>query len=334
MIDATTLDRIRMANPLADVLRRDYGVELKRDGAGRWKGLCSFHTEKSPSFTVFEKDNTYHCFGCGERGDVFTFAMKRDGLSFPQAVEKFAWRGGVAMEGAGVVGSEVQEVAPRSKPVLPSMRPGTAVELETLAKLRNLSVEGLHLAVERGLLGFGSVRGHAAWLVTDASRWNCQARRLDGGLWDHLEKPVKAYTLPGCRASWPIGITEMKGFPVIALVEGGPDLLGAFHFAWAEGREREVAPVCLTGAANRIPDDALPCFAGKRIRIFPHLDEAGSKAARQWTDQLQAVAQEVDCFDLSGIPTAASGRVKDLNDLCNLDADTFETDRELWSVFP
>ena len=53
-------------------------------------GLCPFHGEKTPSFNVSEERGFFHCFGCGEHGDVFGFVMKTEGLSFPEAVEKLA----------------------------------------------------------------------------------------------------------------------------------------------------------------------------------------------------------------------------------------------------
>ncbi len=61
--------------------------------------LCPFHAENSPSFTVFKETQHFHCFGCGETGDVFTWLMKRDGLSFREAMEVLGERAGVTLEG-------------------------------------------------------------------------------------------------------------------------------------------------------------------------------------------------------------------------------------------
>lgn len=90
----------------------------------------------------------------------------------------------------------------------------------------------------------------------------------------------------------------------------------------------------MLGASQRIHESALPHFTVKRVRIYPHLDDAGRKAAERWTAQLESVNAVVDCYDLSGIPTVSGGRVADLNVLSSLDADTFESDRELCSVLP
>src|SRR5690606_14454888 len=64
-------------------------VRLQRKGR-EFQGLCPFHNEKTPSFTVNDDKGFYHCFGCGAHGDVITFAMNTEALSFPEAVEKLA----------------------------------------------------------------------------------------------------------------------------------------------------------------------------------------------------------------------------------------------------
>lgn len=71
----------------------DY-VPLKKAGSN-YKGLCPFHGEKTPSFSVSQERQTFHCFGCGKGGDVFSFLMELEGLSFPEALEQLAARAGV-----------------------------------------------------------------------------------------------------------------------------------------------------------------------------------------------------------------------------------------------
>ncbi|MGI5816875.1 MAG: DNA primase [Armatimonadota bacterium] len=78
-------------------------VRLERSGQ-RFKGLCPFHQEKTPSFTVDPERGFYHCFGCGEGGDIFSFVMKRDGLSFPEALRQLARRAGVQIESDPMAG--------------------------------------------------------------------------------------------------------------------------------------------------------------------------------------------------------------------------------------
>jgi DNA primase len=71
-------------------------VPLKRVGRNL-KGLCPFHREKTPSFYVNDEKQIYHCFGCGEGGDIFRFVMKFDGVGFSEAVRQLASRAGVAL---------------------------------------------------------------------------------------------------------------------------------------------------------------------------------------------------------------------------------------------
>jgi DNA primase len=62
-------------------------VALKKRGVN-WMGCCPFHQDKTPSFSVNAKKNFYNCFGCGEGGDVYTFLMEIEGLSFPASVRR------------------------------------------------------------------------------------------------------------------------------------------------------------------------------------------------------------------------------------------------------
>lgn len=72
------------------------GVQLKKAGSS-YIGLCPFHNEKTPSFSVSPRRGIFKCFGCGEGGDVIRFVMKRDGLAFHDAVKKLAERAGIAL---------------------------------------------------------------------------------------------------------------------------------------------------------------------------------------------------------------------------------------------
>ena len=89
------LDEIRAA---AAASARSWARKVALKRAGReFKGLSPFKMEKTPSFTVNDQKGFYHCFATGEHGDIFTFLMKTDGLSFPEAVERLAEEAGVPM---------------------------------------------------------------------------------------------------------------------------------------------------------------------------------------------------------------------------------------------
>jgi len=87
-IKRSDIDEVRARINIADVVG-DY-VTLKSAGVGSMKGLCPFHDERSPSFHVRPQAGFYHCFGCGEGGDVFTFLQKMDHMSFQESIERLA----------------------------------------------------------------------------------------------------------------------------------------------------------------------------------------------------------------------------------------------------
>ncbi|KAA9110481.1 DNA primase [Microbacterium rhizomatis] len=102
------VDEVKSRTNIADIIGER--VALKSAGVGSLKGLCPFHDERSPSFTVRPQVGFYHCFGCGESGDVYSFLRNLDHLSFTEAVERLAARigftlhyedGGPAPETAG-----------------------------------------------------------------------------------------------------------------------------------------------------------------------------------------------------------------------------------------
>lgn len=89
-IRQSDIEEVKARTNLADIVG-DY-VSLKSAGVGSLKGLCPFHDERSPSFHVRPQVGMYHCFGCGESGDVYSFLQKMDHVTFAEAVERLAGR--------------------------------------------------------------------------------------------------------------------------------------------------------------------------------------------------------------------------------------------------
>ena len=88
------IEEIKYRNKIEDVIS-SY-VNLKRAGSN-YQGVCPFHSEKTPSFTVFPNTETFHCFGCGAGGDVISFIMRAENLEYPGAIEFLAKRAGLQM---------------------------------------------------------------------------------------------------------------------------------------------------------------------------------------------------------------------------------------------
>ncbi len=94
MISKDVIDEILMRNDIESLIG-GY-VSLKRAGSNL-KGLCPFHSEKTPSFTVYPNDNSFYCFGCGVGGDAITFIKKMEHLDYPDAIEFLAKRAGITI---------------------------------------------------------------------------------------------------------------------------------------------------------------------------------------------------------------------------------------------
>ena len=95
LISPESVERVKQAADIVEVISAH--TDLRRQGA-RWVGLCPFHEERTPSFSVDAQEKLYHCFGCGVGGDVIKFVEEKDGLGFAEAVETLADRYGVELE--------------------------------------------------------------------------------------------------------------------------------------------------------------------------------------------------------------------------------------------
>jgi hypothetical protein len=345
---------IKAALPIVEEFQRD-GHELRR-ARSQFVCLCPFHEERTPSCYVSPDTGRFKCFGaCAAGGTVIDYHALKRGISAADAIKELAARLQLpALAGTSNDQRPLPKVSPsplpRPLPRLPDLHVGTAIELNTLAVSRNISHEAVSLARDRELVHFCDLNDGPellrAWVLTDRTRRNAQARRLDGDRWHHQwnadakdwllvepehRKKVRGFT--NNQASWPVGIEEAGPFHKIAIVEG-VDLLAAFHFLLAEERKDRVAPVAILGASNRIPEDALALFAGKRVRIFPHVDQnhAGLNAAANWEAQLRPIVERIDAFDFAGLVQSGGADVKDLNDLTNIDPDCFDAERAVWSL--
>jgi DNA primase len=95
LISEESLERVKQAVDIVEVISAH--TDLRRQGA-RWVGLCPFHEERTPSFSVDAQEKLYHCFGCGVGGDTIKFVEEKEGLGFADAVELLAERYGVELQ--------------------------------------------------------------------------------------------------------------------------------------------------------------------------------------------------------------------------------------------
>jgi hypothetical protein len=267
------------------------------------------------------KAGLWHDFATAEGGNFVKLLCASRGLTAAEAVREVELTFGVSLtindNGSNKYQStNSKEVSNRPK-TTNTLKLGRLLEcsnedLAQLSRVRAIPIEGLRLAVERKVLWIydNSSRGRC-WLATDDARRNAIYRRLDGRPFEDGKKSLCVWQ---AEANWPIGIMQAASYPAIALCEGAPDFLAAFYLAWAGGIEQLVAPVCMTGAACQIHEDALLLFRGKRVRIFAHADAAGRQAAVKWAVQLGQVQAEADAFGFMGLVQADGQPVNDLND--------------------
>ncbi|MGH6736647.1 MAG: DNA primase [Methyloceanibacter sp.] len=138
------LDEIRGRLPVSQVVSRR--VPLKRAGR-EWKGLSPFNREKTPSFTVNDQKGFYHCFSSGKHGDIFTFLMETEGLSFPEAVERLAGEAGLPL--------------PKPDPQYERVAKERLSLLDALEAAAKLFEEALQSAAGREALTYAEGRGLA-----------------------------------------------------------------------------------------------------------------------------------------------------------------------------
>jgi hypothetical protein len=314
-------------------------------GAPKPGRRCSspFYYDNNPDFFISRDGSWFVDHGEPDhKGDIISFEMLASGCTRSGAIHKLRQLASLPENGARSFPINARSQPRRyqdSRPLQPMtldfLERGSTDDLKRLADLRCLAGEALEIAAAAGALWFATLKGSRAWVVTDRTRYVAEARRLDGRLWEHINK--KSWTLPGGsegRKRWPLGILEAnEGGKALALVEGSADYVAAFHWIWAEAR-RDVVPVGILGAALSIHPVALRLFAKKRVRIFPHYDAGrlnGFDAARRWAAQLRRVGAVVDCFDFTGLVRSDGQTVCDLNDLCSV---TFPGGDQIRGILP
>jgi DNA primase len=183
------VSEIRDRSSILEVVS-DY-VTLKKTGKN-YKGLCPFHSEKTPSFMVNEEKQIFHCFGCGEGGDVFTFLMKAGHFSFPQAVEELAKRYGVKLPARELSATQKKEMAKRE--VLFQINQIASEYFQDLLTKRREGEEGRRYLFQRGI-SQDVIAEHGLGYSTD--RWD--------GLVQHLQEKKVSLEL-----AWELGLIFPK----------------------------------------------------------------------------------------------------------------------------
>lgn len=189
-------------------------VSLKR--AGRTlKGLCPFHSEKTPSFHVDEAKGFYHCFGCSAGGDVFRFVMQLEAATFPEAVRLLAARAGLAVP-ARTAPSPADELRERVFAINAAAQEVFAAELASSSKGGNDAAEALAYLERRGI-GKEIVSSFGLGWAPDS--WSFLAGRL-AGRFEERELLASGLLVPSDRGKSPYDrFRKRVTFPIRAVSE-------------------------------------------------------------------------------------------------------------------
>ncbi len=164
------VDRVRSATDIVDLVS-EY-VSLKKAGAN-YLGLCPFHNEKTPSFTVSPSKQIYHCFGCGAGGDAVGFLIRHDNYTFPEAVRRLADRAGIEIPETG-------QTAGRDRGELEAIIRANEAAAAYFGRALRESTEGEKARRYLDGRGFGMEQAEAFSLGYSMPSWD--------GLLKHLEK--------------------------------------------------------------------------------------------------------------------------------------------------
>ena len=260
-------------------------VALRRAGAGSLKGLCPFHDEKSPSFTVRPSHGTFHCFGCGASGDAVAFVMQQEMIGFVEAVERLADRAGFRLTYTGGGASVQRDRGTRSR------------LLEANRRAAEFYTEQLHTPEAKPGVEFLLTRGFDA---AAAAQFGCGW--APGG-WDTLTKHLLA-----------------AGFSLDELIKGGLSKEGRrgpidrFHrrLLWPI---RDLGGDVVGFGARRILDDDgieakylntsdTPVY--RKTSVLFGLDLAKREIAKRRQVVVVEGYTDVMAMHLAGVPTAVA----------------------------
>jgi len=245
-------------------------VSLKKAGKN-FKGLCPFHSEKTPSFMVNEEKQIFHCFGCGEGGDVITFLMKVGHFSFPQSVEELAHRYGVKLPRRELSPGQKKEVV--KKDILFQINQRASEYFHDLLLRRKEGEEGRKYLSRRG------VREEII-----------QEHRLGYSLdrWDGLVQHLREKKIP-LELAWELGLIFPKK------KEGWYDAFrGRILFPIFDLHHRVV------GFGGRVIRDGQPKYLNSPDSIIYHKGEIlyGLHVAKRYVQEKDQVLLVEGYFDL------------------------------------
>jgi len=260
-------------------------VTLKPAGVGSLKGLCPFHDERTPSFHVRPPVNLWHCFGCGEGGDVISFVQKIDGLGFTEAVEMLAGRVGVQLRYEDGGPTRPGEEPGRRQRLVEAHRHAAAFYAEQL--LTPAAAIGRQFLAERG---FDRAAAEQFGVGYAPQGWDALLRHLRGKGFTEAELTASGLMSQGQRGLY----DRFRGRLVWPIRDVTGDVVG---FGARRLHEDDNGPKYLNS-----PETALY----KKAQVLYGIDLAKREIAKRKQVVVVEGYTDVMAAHLSGVPTAVA----------------------------
>ncbi len=313
------VSQVREAADIVEVVGEQ--VRLKKRGK-RWEGLCPFHEEKTPSFSVDAEHGLYYCFGCHQGGDVFKFVMQSENLNFPEAVERLGRRYGVQLPPRSPEARQRREAGDRLRTLLEEAQRFFTDSLD--------AAEGSEARSElerRGFpretwvdFGFGYAPDEWRRLLDHMTRRHPQGALIEAGLAVQPESGTAPYDRFRSRLTFPIraGDGRLIAFGGRQLGDGEPKYLNSPESSIFRKRS---TLFCLDRARRAIADSArvlvvegyFDCLSLHRVGIHDVVATLGtaltSDHARLLKRRLGPDGTALMCYDAdnAGRRAAATG---------------------------
>jgi putative DNA primase/helicase len=275
-------DALAQRHPIATVVARK--VQLKRAGKGEHKGLCPFHNEKTPSFTVSSAKGFFHCYGCGEHGDVVDFVARTEGVSIAEAVR--------LLDGDWTPAASPAQSAPSARE-----------EFDPYAGIVAAEIPDSHEMFRAGdEIEAWNPRKERVWRIRPSMVFPYRAGgelvgyvvrvEFDGG--KKVTPTLRWVRLPDGRETWAV-VPFDKPRPLYwARSTGGQVLVvEGEKAADAAARLLPIAVVTWPGGTQGVKHADWSPLAGRSVVVWPDADEAGLEAAQDIARRLVEIGCSV-----------------------------------------
>ena len=263
-------EKIKDGVRLSDVVSKYVRLTAK---GGEHSGLCPFHNERTPSFTVVDSRGFFHCFGCGENGDVFDFVQKMDGCTFPEAKEKVATDAGFSTDNPPERLNIAREKPVEEwKPILPVPLDapdfdGTAYNPKTEKRFNHRPVAVYPYRSLRG----ERLLGYVMRVERDGKKETPMVTFCEG------PGGVREWCMKGFADPRPLyGLDRLRDTGAVLIVEG-EKAADAAHARLGEA----VSVISWPGGSNGIRKAKWTPLKGRKVIIWPDNDKPGVKAATE-----------------------------------------------------